>query len=372
MSKMPREHKYKNVAVVYPNQLFKDHPALKICDLFILVEDPLFFRQYPFHKQKLAFHRASMKAYAAYLQQREKEVVYLDSEQIKKSIDLINFIPSSANGIYCVEVDDNYLSKALKELKKIFLTKSAEAEFKILNSPSFFSTLSEARELCGNKNRFFMASFYQAQRRKHNILMEGNSPRGGKWSFDSENRKRLPKGQKAPKLLKFDNNSFVLEAIKYVEKNFSSNPGSLKYFIYPSTFNEAADWLEDFLLNRFRNYGDYQDAIVSDQAFLYHSLLSPLLNSGILTPAEVLKKAVSFAEDKQLPLNTLEGLVRQLLGWREYVRLVYHELGSRQRTRNFWGHTKQIPASFWSAETGIVPLDAAIGRVIDFWLLPPY
>ncbi|MCK7525516.1 MAG: cryptochrome/photolyase family protein [Ignavibacteriales bacterium] len=191
-----------------------------------------------------------------------------------------------------------------------------------------------------------MASFYIEQRRRLNILVEDGKPVGGKWSFDDENRKKLPKGYKSPKLNFPEDTEYELEAIDYVEKYFPNNPGSGFDFIYPVTFEQAEDWLNDFLENRFKSFGDYEDAIDNEETYLFHSVLTPLLNSGLLTPKQVVDKALRFAEENKVPLNSLEGFIRQIIGWREYMRAVYLLAGVKQRNTNFLSLAKKSQMLF--------------------------
>lgn len=122
--------------------------------------------------------------------------------------------------------------------------------------------------------------------------------------------------------------------------------------------------LDDFLKHRFQKYGVYQDAILRQDSFLFHSLLTPALNIGLLTPKEVVDRALKAADKNKVPLNSLEGFIRQVVGWREFIRGVYVHAGRKQRTVNYWKHTRKIPETFWTGETGIEPVDVVIRRVL--------
>lgn len=159
-------------------------------------------------------------------------------------------------------------------------------------------------------------------------------------------------------------NSFDIEARVYTEKNFPHNYGS-SIFKYPTTFHEANTWLNDFFEYRFHDFGIYEDAIVANETILNHSVLSPLLNVGLLSSLDVIEKAIDFAGKNQIPLNSTEGFLRQILGWREFIRLVYQIKGRKQRTKNYWKFKRKIPASFWNGTTGIEPLDLTIRKVLE-------
>jgi len=168
-------------------------------------------------------------------------------------------------------------------------------------------------------------------------------------------------------------NKWVVEARQYVAKNFGNNFGTTDApftedklpLFYPTTFAEADNWLHHFLHQRFAQFGPYEDALSNRHPVLFHSLLSPLLNTGLLTPQEVVDKALEHASQYEIPLNSLEGFIRQVVGWREYIRLVYEREGRRQRTRNYWGFERKIPEAFYNGTTGIAPVDTVIKKVLQ-------
>jgi deoxyribodipyrimidine photolyase-related protein len=206
-----------------------------------------------------------------------------------------------------------------------------------------------------------MARFYAGQRVAHDILMHGDQPVGGKWSFDTENRKRLPRGASVPPLQAPKAGREVEEAQRYVEKHFPNNPGQVDPFHYPVNHADANRWLDDFIGERLAKFGDYEDAMSSDHEHLYHSVLTPMLNIGLLTPRQVIDAALAHRD--AVPLNSLEGFIRQVLGWREYVRGAYLFRGRMQRTCNFWKHTRPLPRSFWQASVDVAPIDRVIERL---------
>ncbi|MBN1568130.1 MAG: hypothetical protein JXA73_09800 [Acidobacteria bacterium] len=142
---------------------------------------------------------------------------------------------------------------------------------------------------------------------------------------------------------------------------FADNPGNTENFIYPVTFEDSRQWLETFIRERLKNFGDYEDAISEKHSFLYHSVLSPLLNIGLLTPKEIIEKVL----EAEAPLNSKEGFIRQVIGWREFILQIYLMEGEKQRASNYFEHTKAMPESFYSASTGIPPVDNVIRKVLD-------
>ncbi len=353
-----------SVSLVFPHQLFRMHPALHRSRKVICIEELLFFRQYSFHKQKLAFHRSTLKFYSSWLTDQGFNVSYINSQE--ETSDIRKLIPSlEAQGvseIHCAEVVDDWLNRRI--------TGSAEQfDIKInwYHSPNFLNTPEEIKDWFGNKKEFFQTRFYIDQRKKRKILITANqAPVGDKWSFDPENRKKYPRNLKPPEVQFPEPNRYTEEAIDYVERHFPGNPGKFKEgWSYPVTFEEAEAWFEQFLKSRIHDFGTYEDAIVSEARVLHHSVLSPLLNVGLLTPGYVLEKTLDFSKEHQIPMNSLEGFTRQILGWREFIRAVYMLKGREERTRNFWGFDRKIPTSFWEGSTGIEPLDIVIVKVLE-------
>ena len=151
-----------------------------------------------------------------------------------------------------------------------------------------------------------------------------------------------------------------------MNEHFTSHYGKLNAHIcYPSDFQASQKWFDQFLEARFHDFGIYEDSIVKEENFLHHSLLSPLINVGLLDPMEVIQKAIHYAENNDIPINSTEGFVRQILGWREFIRGVYHVKGTEERTKNFWNFTRKIPTSFYSGTTGIPPVDDVIKKVLN-------
>jgi len=144
-----------------------------------------------------------------------------------------------------------------------------------------------------------------------------------------------------------------------VQQHFQHHYGFIN-INYPTTFEEAEQWLQQFLQQRFGKFGIYEDAMVADENFLYHSVLTPMLNIGLLNPQQIIDAALTTAAQQQIPINSLEGFIRQIIGWREFIKMVYTVEGTRQRTKNYWSFNRKIPASFYTGHTGIEPVDTTI------------
>lgn len=353
-----------NTGIVFPHQLFEESDVLIHCQTIYLVEEWLFFRQYQFHKRKIAFHRASMKFYQSHLEKLGKKVIYINSFDEMNDIRLL--IPAlrqkGINHLSYIETTDHWLEKRL-----ISSANKNDIALNTFSSPLFLNTSEENRHYFSDKKRFFQTDFYIHQRKKRNILLEESSkPVGGKWSFDDENRLKYPKGKVPPKTNFEQINSFHKEAIEYTNKYFSSNYGTLNPAdLFPVTFQDSKKWLHQFFETKFVAFGEYEDAILQNEKWLHHSLLTPMLNIGLISPSYILNETLLYTSKNHIPLNSLEGFIRQIAGWREFIRAVYELKGSEERTKNFWGFKRKIPESFWKGETGILPIDLTIKKVLE-------
>lgn len=361
---MQNEQIKMSVGVLFPHQLFEQNPLVSTCRTIYLVEEWLFFKQYNFHQQKIAFHRASMKFYEEYLSAKGIEVRYVDA--IDELSDVRKLIPHLRSigftHFQYIDTTDNWLeSRIAKSCQVNGITSNRHQTALFINSSE------ELNRYFSDKRRMFQTDFYKYQRLNRNILLEGvGRPLGGKWTFDDENRLKYPKGKDAPKVQMPEINAHYQEAITYTQTHFSGNYGKLNTdFTYPSNFEESKQWLKEFLVNRFSEFGPYEDAIVADQHILHHSLLTPMLNVGLLSPKQIIEETLEFASNHEVPINSLEGFVRQIIGWREFIRTVYEQKGVEERTTNYWGFKRKIPASFWEGTTGIEPIDCTIKKVLD-------
>jgi deoxyribodipyrimidine photolyase-related protein len=359
-----QEKKLHSVFLIFPHQLFKALEPLKKADTIFLVEEELFFNQYAFHKQKLVFHRASMQTYFQQLVKKGLDVAYVEAgEKIASVKELIKDL--NKKGVQRVEayrMHDDWLERRILKA-----TKASKIELIWHESTMFLLGEAEVKKELEGKKTFFQTSFYISQRKRFSILLEKDgSPAGGKWSFDADNRKPYPKNKKVPQLSQPKEDTVREHARNYVAKNYPNNPGNLQGpIIYPITHAEAEAWLEDFLQRRFEEFGLYEDAMVIGEHILHHSVLTPMLNVGLLTPDQVIDRVIAYAQQQDVPMNSLEGFVRQVVGWREFIRGIYDVVGRKQRTTNYWGFTRKIPESFYKGNTGIVPVDDAIQKLLQ-------
>lgn len=353
----------KSINLIFPHQLFQTSPLdLKTGDNF-LIEEFLFFDQFNFHKQKILFHRASMKYYEAYLKSKSINVTYIEANEKNADVRKLlgHLARSEVKKIQIIDPCDDWLEQRIQsECHK------RKIELVIHDSPLYLNTRDELSSFFKkDKKSFFQTKWYIGQRKKRNILLEeGDAPKGGKWSFDAENRKKYPRKKVAPHIAFPDDDAYYKEAKTYVEKHFSKNPGDLGNPIYPIHHKSSLKWLDQFLKNRFLEFGPYEDAIVSSEHWLNHSILTPMLNVGLLTPHEIIRRTLKFIENNDIPINSFEGFIRQIIGWREFIRGIYITKGREERTKNYWGFTRKIPSSFYTGTTGIIPIDVTIKKVL--------
>jgi len=351
------------VSIIFPNQLFKEHPAIKSNRPVYLLEEWHFFNQYNFHKEKLVLHRASMKFYEAFLKEQGHIVYYIESIEIQNRCELLikQLHANNVTHIHIVDTVDNWLLRKIKSICDLM-----GVEITIYDSPNFLNDLQQVDTFFSKKKTYYQTDFYIWQRKLRNLLLEKDAkPLGGKWTYDAENRAKFPKKEAAPKIPSAPVNEYITEAEIYIQNNYPNNYGSVnKHHLFAINFVDSENWLDDFLQRRFEKFGIYEDAIVAKESVLHHSLLSPMLNIGLVSPQQIIASTIAFSNKNNIPLNSLEGFIRQIVGWREFIRIVYEREGSKQRTTNYWKFTRKIPASFWNGTTGIVPIDITIKKVL--------
>lgn len=352
-----------SLTLLFPHQLFKKNPAVDKNRTIYLVEETLFFNQYPFHKQKIAFHRASMQCYKDYLEQGGYQVNYVEAKTEHSDVrNLIShLLEKGTKEFHIIDPTDFWLMKRIKECvvgntkinwyeNPLFLNKTSDLE-------SFFRA---------DKKKFHQTTWYKDERKNRNILIDSKgNPEGGDWTYDKENRKKYPKKKTPPPVAFPNQNDYYKEAVTYTEKHFPENYGELHDMPpYPTSFKATQTWLDGFLNQRFHEFGIYEDAIVTKESILNHSVLTPMLNVGLILPQEIVDRALDFAKNNNVPINSTEGFVRQIIGWREFMRGMYECKGVQQRTTNFWGFERKLPQSFYTGETGIPPIDETIKRIL--------
>ena len=304
-----------------------------------------------------------MKAYEQHLQNLGISVRYIASDHQLADIRQFGTEITRQNiaQVHVIDPVDDWLEQRLEK-------SAQDIELVTYTNPQFINSKDDLSKFFrSDKKSFFQTSFYKQQRKTHGILLDDQGqPEGGKWTFDTENRKKYPKDKTPPAVQFPEQSAYWSEAIDYIDDTFSDNPGKIsKDRLYPITHQEASDWLDEFLTHRFQDFGIYEDAIVREASILNHSVLSPLINAGLILPMEVVDRSLSFAEREQIPINSIEGFIRQIIGWREFIRGMYVCKGRFSRTRNFWNFDRKIPEAFYDGTTGIDPIDVTINKVLQ-------
>ncbi|MGJ9407234.1 cryptochrome/photolyase family protein [Nesterenkonia aurantiaca] len=379
--------------LVLPHQLFEEHLDADPDTVFVLIEHDLLFRQYSFHAQKLVLHRASMDRFARRLRARGHQVKVLRSHAERSShaqlVELVQELAPEQVSVY--DLVDDWLEQDLRaalEEGGCWLRSQD-----VLETPNFLTSRTQVDDwFAAHPAR--MHDFYVWQRRRFKLLLDAEGePVGGKWSFDAENRKKLPRGYTPPRVGRFadhpilqpesmfdldaltgedgapqdspveEGGSDVERAIAWVREEFPDAPGDPGLFAWPTSAQEAREHLREFVQQRLNDFGPYEDAISAEHPFIAHGLLTPALNIGLLDPREVVD-AVLEAADESTPLASVEGFIRQVIGWREYMRATYRTRGRQLRSANRLEHRNALGAGWWDASTGLAPVDLVISRVL--------
>jgi deoxyribodipyrimidine photolyase-related protein len=312
------------------------------------------------HKKKIALLFSAMRHFAQELETDGWHVDYvkLDDDdnsgsfkgEIKRAI--------SRHDIKNILVTEPAEWRVMEDIK----TWSDEFDIpvEILPDNRFIATQQEFEDWAEGRKQLRMEYFYRDMRRKTDLLMDGGEPEGGKWNYDSENRKPARDDLFMPDQCRFEPDEITREVINLVNSRFGDHFGDLEPFWFAVTHEEATKVLDHFLDVALPSFGDYQDAMLTGQKFLYHSLLSPYINCGLLDPLEVCKRVEAEYKKGRVPLNATEGFIRQIIGWREYVRGIYWLKMPEYVKRNFLEADRKLPDFYWTGKTDMTCLREAI------------
>jgi deoxyribodipyrimidine photolyase-related protein len=320
----------------------------------------------PHHKKKIAFLFSAMRHFAQELAERGFNIRYVALDD-----------PANSGSF------DGEVTRAIAELgaKKIIVTEPGEyrvlEKFKswqaalgvpveIRRDMRFLSTIHEFSEWAVGKKQLRMEFFYREMRKKYSILIEPDGkPTGGEWNYDKENRKPPKAGMKSPPRISHKKSTITKDVIALVGNRFSDHFGTLEPFHYAVTRAQALIELEHFITQLLPSFGDYQDAMVAGEPYLYHSLISSYLNAGLLLPLEICEQAELAYREGKAPLNAVEGFIRQILGWREYIRGIYWHHMPDYATRNTLAATTPLPEFYWTAKTNMFCVAESVRHTRD-------
>ena len=337
------------LCLVVADQLFAKHPALDIEADFLMVESGFLTSKFKYHKFKLAYILTTMREYGDFLQAQGKQVCYNYLEQKKDFEEILTdlFKDGKYQELVICEIADKYFRDLLENIcTKLNIT------LRILPSAMFLTPKEVFLDFVKSKagKRLLMNDFYIQQRKRLGILVEfDNTPMGGKWSFDEENRKKLPKNIIIPQRQTVFKSSHYKAVVELINTHFPNNPGKiLENSWLPVNFEQANQYLDDFCEHYFNQFGDYEDAMSITSDTLFHSCLSALLNNGLITPKQVLDQVLAL---KTIPLNSLEGFVRQIIGWREWVKGLYDNVYDQNFLElNHFQASKDLPDYFYHTD----------------------
>lgn len=323
------------------------------------------------HKARIAVFLAAMRHFREEMRERGLEVLYheLDptpSADAAESLgallaaDIARVKPEALRVVHPGEY------RVLAMLREV--AHAAGLDLDVIEDTHFYCTLDEFQAWLARRKQPRMEHFYREMRKRHDVLMEGSEPAGGRWNYDDQNRKTFgkggPKGISAPPEFKRD--EITQAVLELVERRFPDHPGALERFNWPVTPAQARAGLNAFIDNRLADFGRYQDAMWTGEPFLNHALLSSALNLKLLSPREVIDRVLKAYHERDLPLASVEGFVRQVLGWREYVRGIYWAHMPEYIDRNALEAREPLPAFYWTADTEMTCLAESIGQTLEY------
>ncbi len=339
------------LVLVLGDQLTEEIAALRAADpsqdIVVMAEvrdETSYVRHHP---KKIAFLFASMRKFAERLRGAGWRVLYTPLDDPENAGSICGELLRRADETGATEV----LATEPGEWRLIETLRHCPVPVALCEDDRFIASHAEFESWAEGRKSLRMEYFYREMRRKTGLLMEGDTPAGDKWNFDHENRKPAPDEIANDGPPRFDPDATVEEVLDLVEREFASNFGDVRPFWFATDREEARGALDHFVTHALPCFGDYQDAMLDGHRFLYHAVISPYLNAGLLSPLEVCRAAEAAWRDGRAPINAVEGFIRQIIGWREYVRGIYFLEGPDYTARNALGHDRRLPDFYWGART---------------------
>lgn len=299
------------------------------------------------HPKKIALIFAAMRKFAASLREVGWDVRYTQLDDTENTGSIPGELLRRADETGATEV----LATEPGEFRLIEALQDAPLKLELLEDNRFIASHADFEDWAEGRKSLRMEYFYRKMRRKTGLLMNGNEPEGGKWNYDHENRKPAPDEVSFNGPMQFTPNETTQEVLDLVEARFGDSFGTLRPFWYATDRTQARRALTHFIKHALPCFGDYQDAMLDRNRFLYHAVLSAYMNIGLLDPLEVCQAAEEARRAEEAPLNAVEGFIRQIIGWREYMRGIYFHEGPGYPRRNRLNHQRKLPPMYWGAET---------------------
>ncbi len=311
------------------------------------------------HKARIALFLAAMRHFRDELRARGVTVHYHELSDTTLGAELAKAVRKlKPSGVIMVTPGEWRVEQELKQ---------AVSNLEIRPDRHFLCSRAEFAQYAKGRKQLRLEFFYREMRRKHDVLMDGDEPVGGRWNFDKENRNSFGKEGPGlvPRPVRFEPDAITREVLALVGERFAKHPGALDRFDWPVTAAQAQEALEDFIANRLADFGRVEDAMWTGEPVLYHSRLSAALNLKLLDPRDAIAAAVEAYRQNRAPIQAVEGFVRQLLGWREYVRGVYWLHMPQYGERNALKAQASLPAFYWTGETEMNCLREVIGQTLE-------
>ena len=353
------------LVLILGDQLSQQISALreadKSSDIVVMAEVADEASYVPHHPKKIAFLFAAMRKFAQRLEEAGWKVRYTKLVDQGNSGSITGELLRAAEASGASEV----LATEPGEWRVISALEDCPIPVHQFPDDRFLCSHKEFEDWAEGRKELRMEFFYREMRRKTGLLMEEGKPAGGKWNFDHDNRKPAPDEIGFDGPLQFEPDEVVQEVLDLVEVRFGQNFGTLRPFWFGTDRDQALKALDHFIRLALPRFGDFQDAMLRDNRFLYHSVISMYLNAGLLTWQEVCEAAAQALENDHAPINAVEGFIRQVIGWREYMRGIYFREGPDYIKRNTLSHDKPLPAFYWTAETDMLCISKAVEQTRD-------
>jgi deoxyribodipyrimidine photolyase-related protein len=321
--------------------------ADKSQDIIVMAEVMAEATYTPHHVKKIAFIFAAMRKFAAHLRDAGWSVAYTRLDDAGNTGTILGELSRLRTHHHA----DGILATEPGEWRLLQDFQTTALPITVLPDDRFLCTRDEFSQWAKGRKHLRMEYFYRDMRRKTGVLMDGDAPIGGKWNYDSENRKPAPKAMDDIGPMRFDPDPIVAEVLDLVETRFSSHFGTLRPFWFATDRAQALAALDHFIQTALPQFGDYQDAMMRGEKFMYHSVISHYLNAGLLRRHEICAAVERAYHRGHAPLNAVEGYIRQIIGWREFIRGIYWHEGPDYTARNELGHTRALPEFYWSGDT---------------------
>ncbi len=361
----------RNLIPVLGDQLSRRSPLLDMADpevdVFVMGEVPAEIERHPNHRQRVILFLSAMRHFRDDLVSRGFRVEYQEITDADPAHSLAELVTRSVSR-HCPE-QLVFLEPGRADLEQSFrqIARDAGIPAEVIDDPHFLLTRQEFASWARGRKSLVAETFYRKMRSRTGYLMDGSDPEGGQWNFDKENRESFlsEENPSPPEPVRFEPDDLTRLVRNQVRDAFPKLPGNADGFGWPVTPQQARRALDDFVTNRLARFGTYQDAMWTGQRYLYHSVIAAAMNLRLLDPREAVEAALGAYASGKAPLNSVEGFIRQIIGWREFIRGIYWLKHEELLSGNALSATHDLPAFFWSGETSMRCLSDIVGQLLE-------